>query len=164
MRRLFFAFFLVVACATGAAAGAYEDAISALKREDYGRAAQLFRPLAEQGNTNARNNLGRMYANGQGVPLDYQEAVKWYRMAAKQGNGEAQFSLGLMYDSGQGVPQDFIRAHMWYNLAAAALSDDSGKKAMEHRDRVASQVAAVQLAKAQEMARRCQQSQFKECD
>jgi TPR repeat protein len=200
MRRLFFAFFLVVACSTGAAAGAYEDAISALKREDYVRAAQLFRPLAEQGNTNARNNLGRMYANGQGVPLDYQEAVKWYRkaaqqgnagtqealgvmyvqgrgvpqdaqeavrwyrMAAKQGDGEAQFSLGLMYDSGQGVPQDFIRSHMWYTIAAAALSDDSGKKAMEHRDRVASQVTAVQLAKAQEMARRCQQSQFKECD
>ena len=85
-------------------------------------------------------------------------------MEAKQGDGEAQFSLGLMYDSGQGVLRDFIRAHMWYTVASAALSDDSGKKAMKHRDRVASQVTAVQLVKAQEMARRCQQSQFKECD
>ncbi|MEP6958562.1 MAG: tetratricopeptide repeat protein [Nitrospirota bacterium] len=200
MRGFFLAFFLVVACATGTEAGPYEDAFSALQREDYALAARLIRPLAEQGDTNAQNNLARMFANGQGVPLDYrkavqwyrkaaiqgnaeaqealgvmyvqgrgvqqdaQEAVKWYSRAARRGNAEAQFSLGLMYDSGQGVPQDFIRAHMWYNVAAAALSDDSEKKATEHRDRVASQMTPAQIEKAQEMARRCQQSQSKECD
>jgi hypothetical protein len=42
------------------------------------------------------------------------------------------------------------------------LSGDDGKKAMEHRDHVASQMTAAQLKTAQEMTRRCQQ--FKECD
>ena len=34
--------------------------------------------LAEQGNTDAQSNLGRMYQRGQGVPQDYETAVKWY--------------------------------------------------------------------------------------
>ena len=52
----------------------------------------------------------------------------------------------------------------WPNVAAAALSGDEGKTAMKRRDYAASQMTAAQIEKAQEMAWRCQQSQFKECD
>jgi len=200
MQRAFFAIFLVVACATVAAADSFEDGFSTYGRGDFMLAARLYFPLAEQGDASAQVGLGAMYANGQGVPVDYWEAVKWYRKAAKQGNTDAQvalgvmyiqgrglpqnsqeavkwyrraaklgdaqahFSLGLMYDTGRGVPQDFIRAHMWYSVAAASLGGDDGKKAMEHRDHVVSQMTAPQVGKAQEMARRCQETKFKECD
>ena len=164
MRRFFFAVFLVMACATGAAAGPREDADSAFQRGDYALAAQLLRPFAEKEDAKAQGDLGRLYDMGQGVPQDAQEALKWYRKAAEQGLVQAQFNLGMMYHKGQGVPQDFIRAHVWYSVAAAALSGDNGKAAMKRRDHVASQMKAAQVAKAQEMARRCQQSQFKECD
>ena len=44
------------------------------------------------------------------------------------------------------------------------MSGDEGKREMKNRDSVASHMTAAQIGKAQEMARRCQQSQFKECD
>ena len=123
-----------------------------------------YQRAAEQGYAVAQNNLGQMYDNGQGVRQDYQEALKWYRRAAEQGIASAQNNLGLMYENGRGVRRDFIRAHMWYTVAAAALSGDDGKAAMKRRDHVASQMTAAQIEKAQEMARRCQESKFKACD
>ena len=118
MRRVLFAVILVMACATGAAAGPAEDAESAYQHGDYALAAQLLRPLAEQGNATAQFNLGVLYANAQGVPQDYQEALKWYRKAAEQGDADAQYNLGVMYDNEQGVPQDYQEALKWYRKAA----------------------------------------------
>ena len=164
MRRFLFALILVVACATGAAADSYEDALSAFLRKDYALAAQLFRLIAEQGNAKAQYNLGLMYDKGQGLPQDDREALKWYRKAAEQGHARAQGNLGLIYAKGRGVPQDFTRAYMWLNVASSALSGDEGKTAMKNRHHVVSQMTAAQIGKAQEMARRCQESQFKECD
>ena len=164
MRRFLFAVFLVVACATVAAAGFIEEAEFVYDRGDYTQAARLFRPLAEQGVASAQFNLGVMYARGQGVPQDYQAALKWYRLAAEQGDASAQNNLGLMYEMGRGARKDFIRAHMWYSVAAAALSGDEGKAAMKRRDYVASQMTAAQIGKSQEMTRRCQDTTFKACD
>ena len=52
---------------------------------------------AKKGDAEAQFNLGKMYANGQGVPQDYREAVKWFRLAADQGMAGAQNALGGMY-------------------------------------------------------------------
>ena len=164
MRRFLFAVFLVMACATGAAADSIEEAEFVYDRGDYTQAARLFRPLAEQGIASAQFNLGVMYYRGQGVPQDYQAALKWFRKAAEQGYAGPQNKLGLMYEMGRGVRRDIIRAHMWYSVAAATLSGDDGKAAMKSRDHVASQMTAAQIEKAQEMARRCQETKFKGCD
>lgn len=155
---------LVVACATVAVAASVEEAEFAYDRGDYTQAARLFRPLAEQGIAAAQFSLGMMYAKGQGVPQDYQAALKWHRRAAEQGNASAQNNLGLMYERGRGARQDFILAHMWSSIAAAALNGDEGKTALMRRDHVASQMTAAQIEKAHEMARRCQDTKFKECD
>ena len=69
-----------------------------------------------------------------------------------------------MYRKGEGVPQDVIRAHMWFSVAAAAVSGNDGNIAIKYRASVASKMTAAQIGKAQEMARRCQQYTFKECD
>ena len=76
MRHFLFAVFLVVACATGAAAGPIEEAKSAHDRGNYALAVLLSRSLAEQGNARAQFYLGVMYWMGQGVPQDYQESLK----------------------------------------------------------------------------------------
>jgi len=164
MRRFLFAVFLVVAYATVAAADSIEEAEFVYDRGDYTQAARLFRPLAEQGIASAQSNLGMMYAKGQGVQQDYQAALKWYRRAAEQGNASAQSNLGLMYEKGRGARQDFIRAYMWDSLAVAALNSDVGQAAMKHRDHLASQMTDAQIERAQEMARRCQETKFKECE
>ena len=132
--------------------------------QDYQEAVKWYRLAAAQGNVPAQYSLGLAYEKGQGVPQDYQEAVKWYRLAAAQGNQFAQINLGVMYTNGTGVRQDFVRAHMWFTLAAAALSGDSGDTAAKTRDRIASKMTAEQIATAQEMARRCQESKLKNCD
>ena len=185
IRRILFAVFLVVACATGAAADTYEDAVSKAAEQghagaqnelgvmyskgqgvpqDYHEAAKWYRKAADQGHAGAQFNLGGMYHVGQGVPQDDQEAAKWWRKAAEQGDASAQGMLGAIYYLGQAVPQDFIRAHMWYNVAAAALSGADAMELIKLRDSVTSRMTAEQIEKAQEMARRCQQSKFTECD
>jgi TPR repeat protein len=166
MRHFRLAFFLVMAlaCATIASAASLEDAEFAYERGDYTQAARLFRPFAEQGAPSAQFSLGMMYAKGQGVPQDYQAALKWFHKAAEQGDAAAQDYLGLMYERGRGARQDFILAHMWSSIAAATLNGDDGKEALKRRDYVASHMTAAQIEKAQEMARRCQGTKFKECE
>jgi len=132
--------------------------------QDYQEAVKWYRLAAAQRNTPAQYSLGLAYEKGQGVPQDFQEAVNLYRLAAAQGNQFAQINLGVVYAHGRGVRQDFVRAHMWFNLAAAALSGDSGDTAIKKRDRIASKMTAEQIATAQEMARRCQESKLKNCE
>jgi TPR repeat protein len=48
---------------------------------DYSKSAEWYGKSAEQGYVIAQNNLGVMYANGQGVHKDYAKAIKWYRKA-----------------------------------------------------------------------------------
>ncbi len=45
---------------------------------------EKLRLAAEQGHVDAQNNLGAMYANGEGVPQDYVQAHKWMNLAASR--------------------------------------------------------------------------------
>lgn len=165
--RCVFTILLVLACTSGAgpfAAQSLEEAEFAYERGDYTQAARLFTPLAEQGVASAQYYLGLMHEKGRGVRQDYSTAVLWFRKAARQGYPGPQNNLGLMYERGRGVRKDVVRALMWYTLAAAMLNGDEGQTAMERRDYLISRMTALQIEQAQEMAKRCQQSQFKECD
>ena len=62
----------------------FQKGLSAYNSGDYATALREWIPLAIQGNAFAQNNLGVMYANGEGVPQDYKTAVKLYRLAAEQ--------------------------------------------------------------------------------
>ena len=104
---------------------------------------------AEQGYAPAQNDLGFMYANGEGVPQDDAEAVRWYRLAAEQGNAFSQFNLGLMYADGEGVPEDIVLAYMWWNLAAA----QGHESAQNNKDIAESRMTREQIAEAQRLSR-----------
>jgi hypothetical protein len=123
-----------------------------------------YRLAAAQGNAGAEANLAFMYRRGRGVTQDYSEALKWYRLAAQQGDWSAQSNLGSMYSKGQGVTQDYARADMWYSLAASRSGGESRERATRHRDSVATHLSPAQVARAQEMARKCEASDFKNCD
>ena len=159
---------LALTCAAGAqplmAAGSIEEAEFAYDRGEYTKAARLFSPLAEQGVASAQFYLGLMHEKGRGVRQDYQTAVTWFRKAAAQGYAGPQNNLGLIYERGRGVRKDLVRAFMWYHLAGALLPGDEGKAALKRRDFLISKMTAAQIEEAQEMAQRCQQSQFQECD
>ena len=139
------AFFMTLS--SPVAAQEFQKGLTAYQAGDYATALQEWRPLAEQGNVYAQNNLGLMHEYGRGVPQKIDEAVKWYRLAAEQGDVNAKHNLdkmykifraffkiqkplaklgdvvaqadvGLMYELGQGVPQDYAEAVKWYRLAA----------------------------------------------
>ena len=48
-----------------------------------------------RGDAKAQNNLGVMYATGEGVPQDFVQAHKWFNLAAAGGNKEATESRDL---------------------------------------------------------------------
>lgn len=73
---------------------------------------------ANHGDANAQNNLGVMYAEGQGVPQNYEQAAIWFTKAANQGITGAQFNLGLMYSEGLGVPKDDKQAAVLFTKVA----------------------------------------------
>ena len=127
--------------------------------EDHKEAAKWHRLAADQGNANAQNTTGVIYSAGAGVVQDHKEAVKWHRLAAAQGDAQAQDNLGFKYKDGLGVVQDYVLAHMWFNLSAFNGYSDASK----HRDDVANYLNSSQTQQAQEMARECQASSYKQC-
>jgi S1-C subfamily serine protease len=80
---------LLLLAATRPAAGAYEDGISAMNRQDYAGALAELRPLAEQGHPKAQWALAYMYRRGLGVPKDAARADDWERRAARAVVGDA---------------------------------------------------------------------------
>ena len=129
-------------------------------KRDYEKAMKWYRLAAAQGYAVAQYNLGNVYRDGEGVGQDYAEAVKWFRLAAAQGLALAQYNLGFRYVNGQGVAKDNIRAHMWFNLSAISGVAD----AAANRDLIAKRMTPQQIAQAQEIARRCKSSNYKQCD
>jgi TPR repeat protein len=85
--------------------------------KDYAQAMIWYRKAADQGNAEARFNIGELYLNAQGVTQDYAEAMRWFRKAADQGSADAQANIGSMYESGEGVPQDHAEAMRWFRMA-----------------------------------------------
>jgi len=128
--------------------------------ENDAEAVKWYRLAAEQGDVTAQFNLGVTYDNGRGVPENDAEAVKWYRLAAEQGYDLAQFNLGAMYDNGEGVPQNDIRAYVWLSVAAA----QGHEAARGNRDIVSEKLSPADREQAQEIATKCFESDYKDCD
>ena len=133
--------------------------LDAAQKGDFATALKEWQPLAEQGYAYAQHNLGNMYRYGQGVTQDDKTAVKYYTLAAEQGDAIAQYNLGNMYVNGKGVIQNFARAHMWWNIAAS----QGNKTALENRDKVAKNMTASQIEKAQMLASECVAKDYKGC-
>lgn len=89
------------------------------KEENYEEAALWYEKAAEQGVSDAQNNLGVMYKDGQGIKQDFKEAARWFRLAAQQNNVLAQLNLGWLYHAGKGLRQDADSARYWYSMAAS---------------------------------------------
>jgi TPR repeat protein len=118
---------------------------------------------ASQGDAEAQNSLGELYAKGMGMPQDYAQARAWYEKAAAQGHPLAQNNLAELYFAGLGVPQDYVRAYMWVNLAAAHMQGEEKKQAEENRDDVAQRMTPAQITEAKRLSEQCRAKRFKGC-
>jgi hypothetical protein len=61
----------------------------AYENRDYATALLEWKPLAEQGDADAQNNLGVIYNNGWGVLLGFVRAHMWFNIVASSGNTNA---------------------------------------------------------------------------
>lgn len=128
-----------------AAEGDWEQAKMAHERGDYTAEIAIIRPLAEQGFAFAQFNLGVLYDNGYGVPLDDLQAMEWYRKAAEQGLPQAQINLGIMYEQGEGVPADYVQAYFWY-----AMADGQGdSQAPQAKQEISEKMTPTQVGDAE---------------
>lgn len=73
---------------------------------------------ADKGHADAQYQLGVMYGNGEGVPLNLQEAERRFMQAAAQGHEDACITLAWMYANGAGVDSDEEKARDLYTIAA----------------------------------------------
>jgi len=90
----------------------------AFNTQNYARAFEAWRPLAEKGAAEAQYGIGFMYESGWGVQRDYAEAFRWYQRAAQQGHVKAQYNLGMLYRNGQGVARNDALGLYWIQTAA----------------------------------------------
>jgi hypothetical protein len=95
VRKILFAIMLIVSTTAFARADSLNAGLTAFRRGDYVRTANLLGPLALRGNARAQAMLGYLYANGLGTPQSYFAAVDLYTNAAERGNPTAQYLLGL---------------------------------------------------------------------
>jgi TPR repeat protein len=128
----------------------WQAAAEAMKRNEYAKAYELFRSMAEQGYSEAQFQQGFLYRSGWGVPRNYNEAFKWFQRAANQGHAYAQTNLGFMYRDGEGVQRDYVRAYMWFSLAS---SSSGSPFSAEYLDSFVKKMTPAQIAEAQKLAR-----------
>ncbi len=86
--------------------------------KNYDLAVESYKKAAAKKNLEAAFNLGVMYEQGIGVPINFTQSFQWYMNAAKQGYREAQFNLANMYAKGAGIPPNQRKAVEWYLQAA----------------------------------------------
>ena len=122
-------------------------------------AFEWYSKAAAQSDPRGYSGLARLYYGGKGVLQDFEEAFKWYKLAAKQGDGRGQHGLAKMYRDGNWIRKDTIRSHMWFNIASA--NNYSGMASQ--RDELAQSMDGGDVSDAQEMARKCMSSNYKNC-
>ena len=116
--------------------------------------------LAKQGNMEAQFLIGFMYDNGDGIPENDKTAVMWYTKAAQQGYAPVQSILGVIYDNGEGFQENNIKAHVWYSISETN-GNEEGKNNLKILE---PQMTNDQMLKAQKLATKCYESNYKECD
>ena len=94
-------------------------ALAAYQSGNYKEAARQFRPLADNGDTEAQYYLGYMHEKGQGVAKDQERMRKWYQRAADGGHAKAQYKVAVGYAFGlAGLQQSDEDAAKWLQQSA----------------------------------------------
>lgn len=81
--------------------------------------------LAENGDSNAQNNLGLCLEEGLITKKDENMAFYWYQKSAEQGNSRGQNSLGYCYENGIGTTIDKEKSFYWYQKSAEQGNADA---------------------------------------
>ncbi len=96
-----------------------DAAYIAFEQGQYLTALNIAERAANEGDPQAHTLVGRIYAEGLGVPQDEAVAAQWYARGAELGDIESAFALGLLFAEGKGVEKDRAAAARMFEMAAA---------------------------------------------
>lgn len=86
--------------------------------KNFDKAAELFETAARTGHPQANYNLGLLFLNGTGKPLNEHRAARHIAYAAEKGIAAAQYDLAGLYGAGSGVTFDAYEQARWLAKAA----------------------------------------------
>lgn len=109
-----------------------DNSVTAINPKTYSAAYKRFYARAMAGDPVAQSNLGQMYFDGRGVPVDYDAAIAWFSKAASKKNTEAQLYLGVAYWYGRGTLQDPRRACTYFRQAKSQGSREGADFYQRH--------------------------------
>lgn len=119
---------LVLSVCVLSACDPYERAIKYYDKQDYVRAAEYFKKLADEGNAEAMAWLGLCIDRGDAVHVDSAKvwytdaiengAIEWFIEKAEEGVPQIQAQLGYCYDNGIGVDKDENKGLHWTRQSA----------------------------------------------
>lgn len=115
--RLFLCGALVLSASQSVAAP-FEAGLNAMEREHYATAFRAWKGLADDGESEAQNNIAYLYEQGLGVKQSYTKAIEWYKKAADQDSAEAMYNLGMLAFQGYGMRRDFLAAKRYFTQAS----------------------------------------------
>jgi hypothetical protein len=130
------------------------------------KSIELFKSSVSKNNADAAVQLGLLYKNGADVLQDYAEANKLFQFGASLGDWSAMVEIADNYFDGIGLIRDFSKSYMWFNLALdkATKENFDTKYIRERRDLSAMNLKNDDILKAQELSKKCLQSNYKNCD
>lgn len=96
-----------------------DAAYIAFEQGQYLTALNLAERAANEGDPQSHTLVGRIYAEGLGVPQDASVAARWYARGAELGDIESAFALGLLFAEGRGIEKDRAAAARMFEMAAA---------------------------------------------
>lgn len=94
--------------------------------DDYQKALIDYQLAADKHSPIGAYDLGLIYENGKGTPVDFKKAVALYQEAADQGHRQAMVQLAGLYFNGQADgTRDEEKALYWYEKAASLGDRDA---------------------------------------
>ncbi len=101
-----------------------DPAYEAFDQGQYLTALTLAEKLAAAGDPQAHTLIGRIHAEGLGVPQSAAMAAQWYAKAVELGDIEAAFALGTLHargkaENGAGLERNYAEAARLFEIAAA---------------------------------------------
>ena len=119
---------LVLSVCMLSACDPYERAIKYYDKQDYVRAAEYFKKLADEGNAEAMAWLGLCIDRGDAAHVDSAKvwytnaiedgAIEWFIEKAEEGVPQIQAQLGYCYTNGIGVEKDENKGLHWTRQSA----------------------------------------------
>lgn len=99
--------------------------LTAGSEPDVQRAISHFTRSAEAGSGPAAHELGLIYLEGNGVPVDEVEAFRWIRLGAEQGYGPSVYEAATMLARGTGTEADIAAAQQLFAVSARSGNADA---------------------------------------